>query len=172
MRYQQCMAGLILVGTLFFGCSKESEKTTPPPTEGAVSDVEQPKAPSVTPATPPSTEQPAAAVPEVEEKASEAASEVANKAEEEGKEVATPAAEEAKTTDSTTQQVAKDAQSRLDQALEAVKNGKLDEAEKTITDLEGMVGSLPAPLPDRIAAARQALDAAKVAASAKSLVPK
>ena len=112
-------------------------------------------------------EQPAAATPKAEETAKDVA-----KAEQEGKAVATAAAEDAKATASGSEQLAKDAQSQLDQALQSISDGKLDAAEKVVAALEARAGSLPAPLPDRIAQARKALDAAKVAAGAQSLLPK
>ena len=52
-------------------------------------------------------------------------------------------------------------ESLLAKILAFIKDGKLDDAEKALAPLEARKGSLPQSLQDRIASARQALDAAK-----------
>jgi PAS domain S-box-containing protein len=63
-------------------------------------------------------------------------------------------------------------QSQLDRIIQAIKDGKLDDAQKLLTGLEAKKGSLPASSQDRVAAARKSLDAARFAESAKSALPK
>lgn len=179
MRYRYCLAAVILVGGLLVGCSKKTEKEAPAPSGGGATTMEQPKAPAETPAPagtqepaaepapgPAESEEPAAAVPaaKVAEPAEEGAPAVEEKAEEKAEETAeeAPAAGE---------QIAQEAQSQLDKTLEAVKSGKLDEAEQMLTGLEAKVSTLPEPLAERIRTARQTLDAAKAAAKVKAALP-
>ncbi len=187
MRYLYWLAGVILVGGLLVGCSKKTEKEAPAPAGGDAATMEQPKSPAAEPApagtkepaaepapAPAESKEPTAAVPEPEQPAAPAAEEA--KPAEEGAPAVEEAAEEAakEVADEATaagEQIAQEAQSQLDKTLEAVKSGKLDDAEEMLADLETKVTTLPDPLPERIAAARTTLNAARAAAKAKSALP-
>jgi hypothetical protein len=54
-----------------------------------------------------------------------------------------------------------EAQKLLDQAMQYIKDNKLDLADKTLTQLEGMKSSLPPEMASKIDTARKSLTAAK-----------
>ncbi len=164
MRHIDSLACIMISGILLVGCSKESGQKTPPPPAVTSHDMDQPKAPTDA-SEAPKPDQPSEGAARVEQQVKESATDAAAQA--------APATQEAGAAAADAQeQLSKDAQSLLDKVLAAIKNGKLDEAEQSLKELEGKVGTLPAPLPDRIAAARKALDAARLAESAKSVLPK
>jgi len=177
-RHTYYFASIDLTGILLVGCEKEAEKRVPKAPEGAVGGVKQPEPPAAAKEAPAKAPVPAEAAPKVEqaaekveqaaEKAKEAVSETATKVEKEAKAAAPATA----TAASVGEAAVKEAQSQLSKVLEATKGGKLDIAEQLLGALEAKAGSLPAPLPENIAKARKALEVAKLANAAKSLIPK
>lgn len=70
-------------------------------------------------------------------------------------------------------QAAAEANSLLDKANNAIKDGKLDQAQEAINQLQGMKGSLPESMQKKIDSAAQSLAKAKAAtADPTSLIPK
>jgi phage gp29-like protein len=67
---------------------------------------------------------------------------------------------------------AKDLQPLIDKVIQAIKDGKLDDAEKTLKDLEAEKGDAPASTQNQIEGARKSFDAAKAAEGVKSNLPK
>lgn len=56
-----------------------------------------------------------------------------------------------------------EAQSLIDKATAAINDGKLDQAQQSLTQLESMKGALPQPMQDKIASLQKSLDMAKAA---------
>ena len=114
------------------------------------------------------------AVREMGERAKSAASEVADKATSAASEVADEAASATESAVDAAKDAAGDAASAavekatglLEQAQAAIKGLNLDKAQELLTSLEGMAGSLPDALKDKISALRGALDKAKAATDA------
>jgi len=133
-------ASMILGGMLIVGCEKKSE--TP-------SSTATPATPSTpAPATP---AMPAAPSADAAAKDATAAAKDATAAAN-----ATTAPAAAAATANTAE-----AQKLLDQAVQYIKDNKLDLADKTLTQLEGMKASLPPEYASKIDAARKSLTAAK-----------
>ncbi len=65
-----------------------------------------------------------------------------------------------------TETKAKEAQPLIDKASEAIQDGKLDQAQDNLTQLEGMKSSLPKSMQDKIASLEKSLNTAKQAKSA------
>lgn len=70
------------------------------------------------------------------------------------------------------EKMAKDLQPLIDKAIQAIKDGKLDDAEKMLKDLEAKKAETPAPTQKQIDDLRKSLDAAKAAEGVKSSIPK
>ena len=67
---------------------------------------------------------------------------------------------------------AKELQPLIDKVIQAIKDGKLDDAEKTLKDLEAEKGDAPASTQKQIEDARKSFDAAKAVEGVNSNLPK
>jgi len=132
------ISAMVLGGLLIIGCEKSEKPTTPA----------SPAAPA-TPATPAMPATPA--TPSADASKDAAAGAAATTA------PAVPPPAAAAAVDAKTAE----AQKLLDQATEYIKENKLDLADKTLTQLEGMKASLPPEWASKIDTARKSLTAAK-----------
>ncbi|MBC8105638.1 MAG: hypothetical protein H7Z14_03530 [Anaerolineae bacterium] len=135
-------AAALVVAALMIGCNKDEATPATPPAPSSPSSPAKPSAELTTPA-PSATNTPV--VP------------------------ATPPA--AAANDASAAAVTK-ANELLQQGLNYVKENKLDLAEKTLTQLDGMKGSLPADWPPRIDQLRSAIQAAKLGSGKLPGLPK
>jgi len=143
MRMTSLFAGAVVVAMLMVGCEK-SEST--PATPAAPAKPAAPATPA-TPAVPATPATPSAAAPVIPP-APDAAAAVA------------PATQAASAADA-------EAQKLLDQAIQYVKDNKLDLADSTLTKLEGMKSSLSPTLQKGVDNARSMLTAAKAGGGIK-----
>ncbi len=138
------ICGLTLAGVLAIGCDQADSTTATPPAP----------APETT-----TSDRAAGAI----DTATKDAAGTADAAKKE----AAGAIEGAKTAGAeATSAIQGDAQKLLDQALQYIKENKLDLAEQALVKLEGMKAQLPATMQSSIAQARSALDTAKKASGA------
>ena len=136
-RYGWILSFVFVVATVMIGCEKQDSATPTTPAS--------PAAPPTPPPTPSAADTPAPAIPPVTAPDATPATAAVGAA-------ATQAAVSTA-----------EAQKMLDQALTYIKENKLELAEKTLTQLEGMKASLPEAMQPRIAEARKLLDGAKAA---------
>ena len=111
-------------------------------------------------------------VEEATEVAKESADEVMEKAEEVTKAATETAEEASKVAKDTATEAQKEVKALLDKATEAIKGGKLDEAEAPLKQAEGMKSTLPEADQKQVEEARKAFDAAKEAQGLKDKLPK
>ena len=78
----------------------------------------------------------------------------------------------AKEASASAEKVAKELQPLIDKAIQAIKDGKLDDAEKMLKQLEGKKADAPEPTQKQIDDLRKSFDVAKAAEGAKSNIPK
>jgi hypothetical protein len=148
MRYSGWILSFALVVAIYAaGCEKQDSATpassSPPVTPANPSAPATPSASETTPSTP--------AIPTPDHTPATAA--IGNAT------AATQAAADSVAANSAV--ATTEAQKLLDQALTYIKENKLELADKTITQLEGMKASLPTAMQTRVADARNLLNAAK-----------
>jgi hypothetical protein len=78
---------------------------------------------------------------------------------------------EAKDAAAAGEKLARELQPLIDKAIQAIKDGKLDDAEKTLKDLEAKKADAPEPTQKQIEDLRKSFDAAKAAEGAKANIP-
>jgi len=173
---------ILLIGSLLIGCKKDrppAAKPAPrdPNTDRAVTPPEPnvPKPPELDPAargTQTALAEVLAAIregrldeAETKLKALEAKSASLPKSLQDQIAAARKSLDAAKTAKAASDSKAK-AEAALKEVLALIREGKLDEADAKLKTLEGDSASLPQPLRDQIAAARESLDAAKTAKAA------
>ncbi len=138
MRLTTCFLAIMVAGLFIAGCEGDSGTKAMDIAKDAI-----PTGAKKTEGTAAPADKPAAAEkPAASEKPAAAAADASKEA----------AAEEA---------AAKEAQTLIDQASAAIKDGKLDQAQELLGRLDGMKGSLPKSMQDKIGSLQKSLDSAK-----------